>query len=102
MCIVKTPKVSTTSTESKPLPVLTNSLLDGYDPSGNLKIGPQSLRIDRVGSAASAPTSAPAVPASLAIPRPLSGNPTAPAAPRSGIADLMAQRDRIGLNFWKP
>lgn len=57
MCLVKTPKVDTSSTQNKPLPVLTNPLLDGVSPTGGLRIGKQSLRIDRVGTAASAPSS---------------------------------------------
>lgn len=49
MCLVKTPKISNQdSGEQKPLPVLTNPILDGIDPSTrSLRVGRSSLRIRR-------------------------------------------------------
>lgn len=60
MCVVKTPKIKnpTSTTEpDKPLPILRNPLLDGIDPTTNaLRIGRSRLRIDRAGTAATAPS----------------------------------------------
>lgn len=50
MCLVKTPKIqnSDAGQEQKPLPVLTNPILDGIDPSTKaLRVGRSSLRIRR-------------------------------------------------------
>lgn len=68
MCLVKTPKITnptpSTSAADKPLPVLGNSQLDGFDPLGAARIGQQSLLIPRAGSAASRPTPYPGTPSS--------------------------------------
>ena len=50
MCVVKTPKIKapTQPGSDKPLPILTNPILDGIDPTTNsLRVGRRSLRIDR-------------------------------------------------------
>lgn len=51
MCLVKTPKIKAptpTNGQDKPLPILTNPILDGIDPLTNsLRVGRSSLRIDR-------------------------------------------------------
>lgn len=51
MCVVKTPKIKapdTAATREKPLPVITNPILDGIDPTTNsLRVGRSSLRIRR-------------------------------------------------------
>lgn len=52
MCVVKTPKIKSTTAadtaDSKPLQVLRNPLLDGIDSSINsLRIGRNNLRVDR-------------------------------------------------------
>lgn len=50
MCLVKTPKVpkSDANQKPKPLPVLTNPILDGIDPATrSLRVGRSSLRIRR-------------------------------------------------------
>lgn len=55
MCIVKTPKVSTTDATSKtPDPaIIRNPYLDGVDPvTKALRMGRSSLRIERAGSGA--------------------------------------------------
>jgi hypothetical protein len=55
MCIVKTPKVSTTDATAKtPEPtVIRNPYLDGVDPNTKaLRMGRSSLRIERTGSGA--------------------------------------------------
>lgn len=60
MCVVKTPKIPTTTQQDtqKPLQVLRNPLLDGIDGSINsLRIGRNSLRIDRSGSGIQSPLS---------------------------------------------
>ena len=52
MCVVKTPKIQSTTAEdtSKPLQVLRNPLLDGIEGSiKSLRVGRNSLRIDRTG-----------------------------------------------------
>lgn len=50
MCVVKTPKIKAPEPgeKEKPLPVITNPILDGIDPSTNsLRVGRSSLRIRR-------------------------------------------------------
>lgn len=49
MCVVKTPKIKNPTPENdKPLPVLTNPILDGIDPSTkSLRIGRSSLRLPK-------------------------------------------------------
>lgn len=71
MCVVKAPKIKnptpTGPGRDKPLPVLTNSILDGIDPTTNaLRIGRSSLRIDR--NPASGPSAATTPRASVVSP----------------------------------
>lgn len=82
MCVVKTPKVTQSSTTTKtPDPaIIRNPYLDGLDPvSKALRTGRSSLRIERAGrgAASAAPpavaiapsASAPAVSSTTAVPR---------------------------------
>lgn len=60
MCVVKTPKLPSTSTADKPLPVLRNPYLDGMSPEIKaLRKGRSALRIDPIRSQ-HAPTPIPA------------------------------------------
>lgn len=88
MCLVKTPKIKnpTSSETDKPLPILRNPLLDGIDPSTKaLRVGRQSLRIDR--NPASGPTAA-------TTPSPSAGARFAPA----GLPAMPLINPLAGLN----
>lgn len=76
MCLVKTPKIKTTAETSadKPVPILTNPILDGLNPSiQSLRIGRSSLKIDpaATGSSLAAPAVASRATNSAAAPAPI-------------------------------
>lgn len=65
MCLIKTPKIANPTPASasadKPLPVIRNPLLDGYDPTGMLRIGRTNLRTDLPQAAAPTAATAPSL-----------------------------------------
>ncbi|WP_109798688.1 hypothetical protein [Novosphingobium meiothermophilum] len=97
MCSVKTPKVQADPNANKPLPIIRNPFLDGFDPAGQLRIGKQNLRID-LGSgtpASSAPGYTSPPPTAAAAPM---RTPFIPAglqgfdAVRAGAAEITRRR----------
>jgi len=102
MCVVKTPKVTQSSTTTKtPDPaIIRNPYLDGLDPvSKALRTGRSSLRIERAGSGAASvapPATAPAPLASAPAVDPTSGLPRMSAVPAGGaVAGARISRSRV-------
>lgn len=86
MCLVKTPKIKQDPDANKPLPILRNALLDGIDPSTrSLRIGRQSLRIDRNGLGNPAPASGSSAPTAATAATPFPSAPPAYLAPPARV-----------------
>jgi hypothetical protein len=79
VCIVKTPKVNTSSTTKEKDPaIIRNPFLDGVDPTmKSLRTGRSALRIERTGVAG-------ATPPPVVAPTPTYPTPTYPAQPTPG------------------